>query len=74
MMNYKNYGFVQIRTFVKRKYVIGDVMKNTKTMDTIQEQQVIAQTVKADATKMTIVVRWNVEANIVAGGKKEHVV
>ena len=64
----------QCRIPVKRRVVIGPIMKNTKIGTTIPEQKVIVSNVKTDATKMRTVEPLNAGKDIAAGGRMENVI
>ena len=64
----------QCHIHVKRRVVIGQIMKNTKIGTTIQEQKAIVLNVKTDATRMRTVEQLNAVKDIAAGGRKENAV
>ena len=59
---------------MKRKVVIGQIIKNTRIGITTQEPKAIVSNVKIDATKMKTAVQSNAARAIAVGGRKENVV
>ena len=57
---------------MKRRAVIGLIIKSTKIGTTTQELKGIVFNVRTNVTKMKIAVGWNVVKDIVHGGEKEN--